>query len=46
MDATTAINDYLENPAFDFESLSDLQSMAVDYNYQLLMQELNEELNS
>jgi hypothetical protein len=43
MDATTTINDYLENPAHDFESLSDLISMAQDYQYQLLMSELQEE---
>lgn len=28
MDATTTINDYLENPEIDFDSLSDLISMA------------------
>ena len=43
MDATTVINDYLENPAYDFESLSDLISMAQDYQYQLLMSQLQEE---
>ncbi len=43
MDATTAINDYLENPAYDFESLSDLISMAQDYQYQQLMSQLQEE---
>ena len=43
MDATTTINDYLENPAYDFESLSDLISMSQDYQYQQLMSELQEE---
>jgi hypothetical protein len=43
MDTTTAINDYLENPAYDFESLSDLISMAQDYKYQELMSLLQEE---
>jgi len=43
MDTTTIINDYLENPAYDFESLSDLISMAQDYQYQQLMSELQEE---
>jgi hypothetical protein len=43
MDTTTTINDYLENPAYDFESLSDLISMAQDYQYQQLMSELQEE---
>lgn len=46
MDTTTIVNDYIENPAMEFESFSDLQSMADDYNYQLLMQELREEINS
>ena len=31
MDATQVINDYLENPEIDFNSLSDLISMAQDY---------------
>jgi hypothetical protein len=46
MDATTIINDYLENPEIDFDSLSDLISMAQDYQYQQLMSELQEEINS
>ena len=46
MDATQVINDYLENPEIDFNSLSDLISMAQDYQYQLLMSELQEEINS
>jgi hypothetical protein len=43
MDTTSVINDYLENPAMDFENFSDLQEMAEDYKYQLLMSELQEE---
>jgi hypothetical protein len=46
MDTTTIINDYLENPAMDFDNFSDFQSMVDDYNYQLLMEELKEEINS
>ena len=46
MDTTTTINDYLENPAYDFDNFSDFQAMAEDYNYQLLMEELKEEINS
>ena len=46
MDTTTAINDYLENPAHDFENFSDFQMMAEDYKYKLLMEELKEEINS
>jgi hypothetical protein len=46
MDTATAINDYLENPAHDFENFSDFQMMAEDYKYQLLMEELQEEINS
>lgn len=46
MDTTTIANDYLENPAMDFDNFSDFQAMAEDYNYQLLMEELKEEINS
>ena len=46
MDTTKVINDYLENPEIDFNSLPDLISMAQDYQYQLLMSELQEEFNS
>jgi len=46
MDATQVINDYLENPEIDVNSLPDLISMAQDYQYQLLMSELQEEINS
>jgi hypothetical protein len=46
MDTTTIVNDYLENPAMDFHNFSDFQAMAEDYNYQLLMEQLKEEINS
>ena len=46
MDATQVINDYLENPEIDFENLPDLISMAQDYQYQQLMYQLQEEINS
>lgn len=46
MDAKQVVNDYLENPEIDFNSLSDLISMAQDYQYQQLMSELQEEINS
>jgi hypothetical protein len=46
MDTTVVINDFLENTAHDFENLSDLQEMVEDYKYQLLMEELKEEINS
>ena len=46
MDTTTIVNDYLENPAMDFTNFSDFQAMAEDYNYQLLMEELKQEINS
>jgi len=46
MDTTTIVNDYLENPAMDFDNFLDFQAMAEDYNYQLLMEELKEEINS
>lgn len=46
MDTTTIVNDYLENPAMNFENFSDFQAMAEDYKFQLLMEELKEEINS
>lgn len=46
MDDTTILNDYLENPAMDFDKFSDFQSMFEDYKIQLLMEELKEEINS
>jgi hypothetical protein len=46
MDATQVINDYMENPEIDFDNLGDLIAMAQDYQYQLLMSELQEEINS
>jgi hypothetical protein len=46
MDVTTTINDYMENPEIDFDNLGDLIAMAQDYQYQLLMSELQEEINS
>lgn len=46
MDTTTIVNDYLENPAMDFENFSDFQAMTEDYKFQLLMEELKEEINS
>lgn len=46
MDATTIVNDYLENPAMDFDNFSDFQAMVEDYKIQLLMEELKEEINS
>lgn len=46
MDATQILNDYLENTEIGVNSLSDLISMAQDYQYQLLMSELQDEINS
>lgn len=43
MDATQVINDYLENPAMDFDYFEDFQAMAEDYKFQQLMSELQEE---
>jgi hypothetical protein len=40
MDAKQVVNDYMENPEIDFDSLSDLIAMAQDYQYQQLMSEL------
>ena len=41
MDATQVINDYLENPAMDFD-FEDFQAMAEDYKFQQLMSELQD----
>jgi hypothetical protein len=46
MDTTQIVNDYLESPEIDVNSLPDLILMAQDYQYQLLMSELQEEINS
>jgi hypothetical protein len=46
MDSIQVLNDYLENPEVDFNSLSDLISMTQDYQYQQLMSELQEDINS
>jgi hypothetical protein len=46
MGAKQVVNDYMENPEIDFDSLSDLIAMAQDYQYQQLMSELQEEINS
>jgi len=46
MDAIRVINDYMENPEIDFDNLGDLIAMAQDYQYQQLMSELQEEINS
>lgn len=46
MDAKQVVNDYMENPEIDFDSLSDLIAMSQDYQYQQLMSELQEEINS
>ena len=46
MDAKQVVNDYMENTEIDFDSLSDLIAMAQDYQYQQLMSELQEEINS
>ena len=43
---STIVNDYLENPAMDFDNFSDFQAMVEDYKIQLLMEELKEEINS
>lgn len=36
----TDLNDFLENPAMDFNNFEDYSAMVADYNYQLLMWEL------
>jgi hypothetical protein len=43
MDKAELLENYLENPAYDFENFSDLQEMAEDYKYQQLMSQLQQE---
>lgn len=45
METYTYFNDYLENPAMDFDSYQDFQAMVEDYKLQLLMEELKEEIS-
>lgn len=46
MDITAAISDVLDNQNLDLSLVGDFFQMAEDYKYQLLMDELNQELNS
>jgi hypothetical protein len=46
MDALVVISDIIDNQNFDTNFHGDLQQMASDYNYQILMEELKEEINS
>lgn len=45
MELYAYFNDYLENPAMDFDSYGDFQAMVEDYKLQLLMEELKEEMD-
>jgi hypothetical protein len=46
MDITAVVSDVLDNQDLDVNMVGDFLQMAEDYKYQLLMQELNQELNS
>ena len=46
MDTITTISDILDNQNLETNFVGDLLQMADEYKYQLLMQELQEELNS
>lgn len=46
MDITTIVSDVLDKQDLDVNLVGDFLQMAEDYKYQLLMQELQEELNS
>ena len=46
MDTITTISDILDNQNLETNFVGDLIQMADEYKYQLLMQELQEELNS
>lgn len=45
MDTTTVISDVLDKQDLDINLVGNFLQMAEDYKYQLLMQELQEELN-
>jgi hypothetical protein len=46
MDITAVVSDVLDNQGLDVSNIGDFLQMAEDYKYQLLMEELNQELNS
>ena len=46
MDITAVVSDVLDNQDLDVNLVGDFLQMAQDYQYQLLMDELNAELNS
>lgn len=46
MDITTIVSDVLDKQDLDVNLVGDFLQMAEDYKYQLLMDELNQELNS
>jgi hypothetical protein len=46
MDITAVVSDVLDNQDLDVNMVGDFLQMAEDYKYQLLMQELYQELNS
>ena len=46
MDITAVVSDVLDNQDLNVSNVSDFLRMAEEYKYQLLMEELNQELNS
>jgi hypothetical protein len=46
MDTLVVISDMVDNQNFDTNFYGYLQQMANDYNHQILMEELKEEINS
>jgi len=46
MDITAVVSDVLDNQDLDVNIVGDFLQMAEDYKYQLLIEELNQELNS
>jgi len=46
MDITVVVSDVLDNQGLDVSNIGDFLQMVEDYKYQLLMEELNQELNS
>ena len=46
MDITTVVSDVLDNQNLDVNGVDSFFQMAQDYQNQLLMEELNDELNS
>lgn len=45
MDKAELLENYLENPAYDFDTFEEFQMMCQDYLTQLLFEELKEDIH-